>query len=252
MIPSKTAPLFSGDYRMIFAVVTTTAVLIYDTQHQYPLARINGCHLATINDVAWSSNGQTLVFCSSDGYVTFARLNQGILGPFSLLFSLNANLGCPIPSDKVPMEVKNAFASVYLPPQIDLPNPIPTNTTPSSESSDIIKEAPKRAREDSTTTPVITDPAGVVQQQSKKKRITPILSTAPITPSNPILIGSVVDLTSGDSNPGRVSKEVEESKLLTPQPEKKVKKRITPTSGSIPPPNPLISEIIISSPTVDL
>ena len=88
MIPSKSAPLLDGDYRMVFAVVTTTAVLIYDTQHAYPLARIHGCHLATINDVAWSANGQTLVFCSTDGYVTFARLNVGILGEIPLAWGL--------------------------------------------------------------------------------------------------------------------------------------------------------------------
>jgi chromatin assembly factor 1 subunit B len=69
---------------MVFAVVTTTAILIYDTQHPHPLARIAGCHLATINDVAWSSNGQTLAFCSSDGYVTFVRLSPGVLGQYSL------------------------------------------------------------------------------------------------------------------------------------------------------------------------
>jgi hypothetical protein len=80
MVPSRAPPLFEGDYRMVFAVVTTTTIFIYDTQHPHPLARIEGCHLATINDVAWSSNGQTLVFCSSDGYVTFVRLNSGVLG----------------------------------------------------------------------------------------------------------------------------------------------------------------------------
>lgn len=87
MIPSQSPPMLYGDYRMVFAVVTTTAVMIYDTQHTYPLARIDGCHLATINDIAWSSNGQTLVFCSTDGYVTFVRLASGILGLLSFFSS---------------------------------------------------------------------------------------------------------------------------------------------------------------------
>jgi hypothetical protein len=37
-------------FRMIFAVVTTSSVVLYDTQHTHPIAKIGGCHLATIND----------------------------------------------------------------------------------------------------------------------------------------------------------------------------------------------------------
>ena len=38
--------MLPGDYRMVFAVVTTSAVLVYDTQHPYPLARVGGLHFA--------------------------------------------------------------------------------------------------------------------------------------------------------------------------------------------------------------
>eukprot|EP00602_Paraphysomonas_sp_CaronLab_P002449 CAMPEP_0185037110 /NCGR_PEP_ID=MMETSP1103-20130426/31071_1 /TAXON_ID=36769 /ORGANISM="Paraphysomonas bandaiensis, Strain Caron Lab Isolate" /LENGTH=441 /DNA_ID=CAMNT_0027574935 /DNA_START=264 /DNA_END=1589 /DNA_ORIENTATION=+ len=100
--------LFKGDYRMVFAVVSTSAVFIYDTQHIHPLARIGGCHLATINDAAWSADGNTLVFCSSDGYVSFVRLALGTIGE-------------PLDLADVPTEVQNAFPSVYLPPMVDKP-----------------------------------------------------------------------------------------------------------------------------------
>ena len=65
---------------MIFAVLTTTCVYIYDTQHFHPIARIAGCHLAAINDAVWSADGKMLIFCSSDGYITFVRFGDNILG----------------------------------------------------------------------------------------------------------------------------------------------------------------------------
>ena len=53
---------------------------MYDTQHQYPLARLGGLHFAAINDAVWSADGKMLVACSSDGYLTFARFADGALG----------------------------------------------------------------------------------------------------------------------------------------------------------------------------
>ena len=66
--------------RYIYAVVTTSSVFVYDTQHTRPLVRITGCHLATINDAAWSVCGTILTCCSSDGYVTIIRFDPGALG----------------------------------------------------------------------------------------------------------------------------------------------------------------------------
>ncbi len=65
---------------MVFAVITISAVLVYDTQHPHPLARLGGLHLACINDAAWTPDGRMLVVCSSDGYVTFVRFDDGALG----------------------------------------------------------------------------------------------------------------------------------------------------------------------------
>lgn len=73
-------PFLAGDYRMIFAVVTVSSVIIYDTQHPYPLMTFSGLHYAAINDAAWTGDGSILSFCSSDGYVTFVRFGKGIIG----------------------------------------------------------------------------------------------------------------------------------------------------------------------------
>jgi hypothetical protein len=74
--------LFEGKYRMIFAVVTITSVLIYDTQHPFPLLKLRGLHYAPMNDATWSSDGRILTICSSDGYLTFLRFHEGLLGEF--------------------------------------------------------------------------------------------------------------------------------------------------------------------------
>jgi chromatin assembly factor 1 subunit B len=97
--------LIPGDYRVVFAVVTVHAVLVYDTQHPYPLAKVGGYHLATINDAAWSADGRLLTLCSSDGYLSFIRFNKGALGT-------------PLAADKVPLAVKNAapYLHKYTPP----------------------------------------------------------------------------------------------------------------------------------------
>ena len=75
---------FTFSYRIIFAVVTITSVFLYDTQHSCPFARFAGLHLAPINDAAWAvssgSSNIVLSVCSSDGYITFVRFEDGALG----------------------------------------------------------------------------------------------------------------------------------------------------------------------------
>jgi WD40 repeat protein len=68
-----------GEYRFVFAVVTLSTVYVYDTQHARPFAKFKGLHYAPINDVAWSEDGLTLVACSSDGYLSFFRFEEGAL-----------------------------------------------------------------------------------------------------------------------------------------------------------------------------
>lgn len=68
--------------RMLFAVVTFSAVFVYDTQHTFPLVKVSGMHYATLNDVSWSADGQMIVLCSSDGYVSFIRFPAGALGSY--------------------------------------------------------------------------------------------------------------------------------------------------------------------------
>lgn len=49
--PSSSA--FALPYRLVYAVATQDAVLIYDTQQQTPLCVVNNLHFATFTDLSW-------------------------------------------------------------------------------------------------------------------------------------------------------------------------------------------------------
>jgi chromatin assembly factor 1 subunit B len=74
------ASMIPGAYRLVFAVVTLGSVFVYDTQHAHPIAKFSGLHYAAINDAAWSTDGRILTVCSSDGYLSFFRFEEGALG----------------------------------------------------------------------------------------------------------------------------------------------------------------------------
>uniref|UniRef100_K1Q3I7 Chromatin assembly factor 1 subunit B n=1 Tax=Magallana gigas TaxID=29159 RepID=K1Q3I7_MAGGI len=67
-------------YRMVFAVGTEDAVLLYDTQQQSPFAYISNIHYHQLSDLAWSPDGRTLLISSTDGYCTFIRFGEDELG----------------------------------------------------------------------------------------------------------------------------------------------------------------------------
>jgi chromatin assembly factor 1 subunit B len=50
---STSTSLFKLDYRMIFAVATLDAVLIYDTENLFPIAYIDSIHYAELTDLTW-------------------------------------------------------------------------------------------------------------------------------------------------------------------------------------------------------
>jgi hypothetical protein len=107
-----------GKYRMVFAVVTTSSVFIYDTQHQHPIVTVSGIHYATINDAAWSADGGLLTVCSSDGYVTFIKFPVGELGDL-------------LPDDQVPTCVKACHPCVY-----NWTRPVPVTRTAATSAAE--------------------------------------------------------------------------------------------------------------------
>lgn len=89
-------PVFSLPYRMIYAVATQDAVLVYDTQQQTPLCRVNNLHYTAFSDLSWyvsgmeslyllltrhrSNDGLTLVMSSTDGYCSTLAFTPDELG----------------------------------------------------------------------------------------------------------------------------------------------------------------------------
>jgi len=47
------SPAFALPYRIVYAVATQDAVLVYDTQQQTPLVVVSNLHYATFTDVTW-------------------------------------------------------------------------------------------------------------------------------------------------------------------------------------------------------
>lgn len=73
-------PAFALSHRMIFAVATQDSVLLYDTQQTTPLCIVSNLHCATFTDLAWSSDGLTLLISSSDGFCSTLSFTPGELG----------------------------------------------------------------------------------------------------------------------------------------------------------------------------
>ncbi|ODA77545.1 hypothetical protein RJ55_07174 [Drechmeria coniospora] len=73
-------PAFSLPYRMVYAVATQDTVLLYDTQQKSPICIVSNLHCATFTDLAWASDGLTLVVSSSDGFCSTLSFAAGELG----------------------------------------------------------------------------------------------------------------------------------------------------------------------------
>ncbi|KAF3909536.1 hypothetical protein AA313_de0204681 [Arthrobotrys entomopaga] len=77
-IPANAA--FALPYRMVYAVATKDAVLIYDTQQQTPICIVSNLHYAAFTDLTWSPDGNTLLITSTDGFCSYVAFNPGELG----------------------------------------------------------------------------------------------------------------------------------------------------------------------------
>ena len=74
------APWYQLPYRIVFAVGTKSEVIIYDTQHASAIANISGYHLASITDLAWSPNSNTLIVSSRDAFCSIITFGQNEIG----------------------------------------------------------------------------------------------------------------------------------------------------------------------------
>ncbi|XP_076445801.1 chromatin assembly factor 1 subunit B-like [Babylonia areolata] len=76
----KYSTAFCLPYRVVFAVATEDAVVLYDSQQTMPFAYLTNIHYHTLSDLSWSKDGRILAVASTDGYCTAITFEAGELG----------------------------------------------------------------------------------------------------------------------------------------------------------------------------
>ena len=116
---TKPESMFSLPYRVIFAVATASAVVLYDTQQPMPFGYVSNLHYTRLTDLAWAPKGDMLMVSSTDGYCSIITFAPGELGiPYEPEeVSVGANMSssaAPTPSsvpvEKRPDEVETAIS----------------------------------------------------------------------------------------------------------------------------------------------
>lgn len=77
---TKPESMFLLPYRVIFAVATASAVVLYDTQQPMPFGYVSNLHYTRLTDLAWSPKGDLLMVSSTDGYCSIITFAPGELG----------------------------------------------------------------------------------------------------------------------------------------------------------------------------
>jgi len=71
--------MFQQNYYMIFAVATTSAVLLFSTEKLKPIYGMGNYHYASLTDLSWRGS-DILAISSADGYCSFIMFDKGELG----------------------------------------------------------------------------------------------------------------------------------------------------------------------------
>ncbi|KAG0191748.1 Chromatin assembly factor 1 subunit B [Apophysomyces sp. BC1034] len=160
--PEKKSCLFSMPYRLVYVVATQDAIYVYDTQQTRPLCVISGMHYASITDATWSPDGTILMFSSADGYCSAVVFAHGELGE--------------IYERKVQTAPDVEMTDVGEAPQSK-----PRTDQPAVNLPDMLMVTSTKKRINPHTVPVNTNSVTpAAPDNSKKRRITPTLISAPI------------------------------------------------------------------------
>jgi chromatin assembly factor 1 subunit B len=191
-------PAFSLPYRMVYAVATQDSVLLYDTQQKTPICVVSNLHCATFTDLAWSSDGLTLMISSSDGFcstLSFAagelgEIYKGEVGPPKPQATASSSQSTPLPTPT------NAFAP---------PSPFPNGSHHQHRNSASSLTAPSPPQSASVASQRPSSPARS-NSTSSVATITTQASTVPAAGvvTNPTLIsGNVPGIAA--TNSGKVT-----------------------------------------------
>lgn len=163
-------------YRNIFAVLTWDTVYLYDTYHTQPLGMVTNIHYCNLVGGEWTSDGRSLIVCSSDGYVSFLRFDETELGPVHVEETEKVAEEAPMEKD-IRTTTSASVASVPAAPKAQ-----PVSLPPCEPGSGQIHEPPtKKAKK---IAPTLVAPLNDVGQavdnltlgdKKQKKRVQPIL-----------------------------------------------------------------------------
>ncbi|MCJ1305731.1 hypothetical protein MMC08_008547 [Hypocenomyce scalaris] len=149
-------PAFALPYRIVYAVATQDAILVYDTQQQTPLCVVSNLHFATFTDLTWSNDGLTLLMASSDGFCSSLSFSPGELGqiytghvptahhPSLTTFSISSATPTPVPTPTTvtaPPLVKQASSSGLAPSPSPVAAVPPASPTRSNSASSIATQS---------------------------------------------------------------------------------------------------------------
>ncbi|KAJ5389885.1 uncharacterized protein N7496_000953 [Penicillium cataractarum] len=202
------APVFALPYRIIYAIATQDAVLVYDTQQQTPLCVVSNLHFATFTDLSWSNDGLTLIMSSSDGFCSTLSFAPGELGQ---VYTGATSIGLNPVSTSTP-----STNITPLPTPTHIPSPIKATHAPASSGS----IPPANNGQVPPASPARSNSAGSVATQSSTQQSATVINNP--TPT----LGSVPSVT--------VAHSAQPSGLpLTTPPQTPLPNAATPSIGSV-------------------
>ncbi|KAL3474732.1 WD40-repeat-containing domain protein [Aspergillus californicus] len=171
-------PVFSLPYRMVYAVATQDAVMVYDTQQQAPLCVVSNLHFATFTDLTWSDDGLTLIMSSSDGFCSTLSFSPGDLGqPYTAPISVPGTSAPPSSAMHTPTN-----PTIVVPGPHSIPPPPASPARSNSVSSITTQRASQQAEVVNNPTPTLGSVPLVTATHSAQPPATLPLTTPPETP----------------------------------------------------------------------
>lgn len=148
-------------YRMLFAVTTLNAILVYDTNQAAPVAVISNIHFDQLTDVAWTADGDKLVVCSIDGYVSIVAFSPGVLGK-------------QLEGSKLPAVLRREHPHTF--PKAPAPAPVEVVAAPAAVAVAAAKAAAEQQGKSAATlaaspvaaTPPVVAPAVAVKRKAEE------------------------------------------------------------------------------------
>ncbi|KAL2864150.1 putative chromatin assembly factor 1 subunit B [Aspergillus lucknowensis] len=215
-------PVFSLPYRVVYAVATQDAVLVYDTQQQAPLCVVSNLHFATFTDLTWSGDGLTLVMSSSDGFCSTLSFAPGELGqPYT---APDASAGAQTSAQHT-----TTNSTISVPAQHSAPHPPASPARSNSVSSVTTQRASQQAEVVNNPTPTLGSVPLVTATHSAQPPATLPLTTPPETPVSAVLQGETSNASSTVLGKRSESEKEESQESSTEQAQLPKKRRVAPT-----------------------